>query len=475
MRSKFASTLIALAVIALASGAMAQVSDKVFIQGARIVPVEGPEIESGSILIEGGKITAVGKDLKAPFDAKVVDAAGLVAVPGAVDPYTSRGLDVSNENLDVAPFLEVYDAIDPSDRYFEEALRNGLTTLHITHAHNCVIGGVSRLVRPIGLKVDEMTVWPDAGLPLSFFPKRGYDHSVQMAMIRDTFAELDRYLGDLAEKLYAEEQKKNDDEVRVAPAEARKKGKELVKLSKVDDKHRNLVRMREGGLETWAWCNRAMDVGNAVDFIKTAGIEDSVTFVLGSETFKAVDHLKQAKRPVIVEWNQVIHRERNRMTREMEDTFLPSVLHGAKVDFAVAGMENPWAEMARLVRNGIPQDVALRAITLNAARAIGQGHRFGSLEKGKDGNVVLMSAHPSDSMAWVQHVFIEGRHVYDRAKDKRMRDLIQGVYDTEEERKKAAEAAKKAESKDEGKKDGEAKDASAEGKNDKAAESGEKK
>ena len=102
----------AIALLVLAVSATAQVGDKVFIEGARIVPVVGPEIEKGNILIENGKIVAIGAEIEKPFDARVIDAVGRVAFPGWVDPMNSRGLDVSNENLDVVPFLEVYDAID---------------------------------------------------------------------------------------------------------------------------------------------------------------------------------------------------------------------------------------------------------------------------------------------------------------------------------------------------------------------------
>ena len=146
------------------------------------------------------------------------------------------------------------DAIDPSKRYFEEALRGGILSVHACQGNNTVISAVSRVVRPIGLTVAEMTVRADGGVKISFAPKRGYDRSAQMAILRETFAELDRYLEGLAEKLYEEDLKKKGEKLEVGPDEAAKKGKDLITLARIDDRHRNLVRLRKGRLDVFAWC-----------------------------------------------------------------------------------------------------------------------------------------------------------------------------------------------------------------------------
>ena len=123
---------------------------KIALTGARIIPVVGDEIPSGTLLIENGKITAVGKDVEIPYDAMEVDLQGKVLFPGMIDPHTWRGMEAPNEGLAVTPFVDVYDAIDPSRLFFEDCLRDGVTTVHIMAGNNLVIGGVSRVVRPIG-------------------------------------------------------------------------------------------------------------------------------------------------------------------------------------------------------------------------------------------------------------------------------------------------------------------------------------
>lgn len=128
---------------------------KVALTGGRVVTVSGADIEEGIVLIENGVITAVGDgSLAIPYDAMEVDCTGMVLSPGFVHPHSTAGLDIPNENLAVAPFVDVYDAIDPSRFFFEDALRNGVSTIHVVQGNNCVVGGVSRIVHPIGLSAD---------------------------------------------------------------------------------------------------------------------------------------------------------------------------------------------------------------------------------------------------------------------------------------------------------------------------------
>nr|MBC8875930.1 hypothetical protein [Planctomycetota bacterium] len=188
------SILLAIAFGLVTVGARAAPPAKVALQGGRIIPVVGPEIAEGTILIEQGKITVIGRKVKIPYDAMVVDVSGKVLFPGMIVPHTSGGLDRSNENLPVTPYLDVYDAIDPSSLSFEDALRDGTLAIHVIQGNSCVIGGLSRLVRPIGRTTDEMTIRPTIALKLSTSPKSGYDRMTQMATMRETFLELEYYL-----------------------------------------------------------------------------------------------------------------------------------------------------------------------------------------------------------------------------------------------------------------------------------------
>ncbi len=248
----------------LASGPPA----KLALQGARIIPVVGDELASGTILIEHGKITAVGEEVDIPYDAMVIDVSGKVLFPGMVDAHSARALDRFNENLPVTPFLDVYDALDPSKVYFEDALRDGVTSVHVIVGNNCVIGGLSRVVNPIGLSPDEMTVAAPVAMKLSVAPKRGFDRMVQMATLRETFLELADYLERLAEKKYEESLEEKGELLEVGPEEARRLGKDLIGPDDYDDKHRSLVKLTSGKLLAFVYCETASDVARAITLAK---------------------------------------------------------------------------------------------------------------------------------------------------------------------------------------------------------------
>ncbi len=435
---------------------------KVALKGGRIIPVSGAEIAKGTLLIEQGKITAVGSDVKIPYDAMVVDVSGKVLFPGMIAPHTSGGLDRANENLPVAPYLDVYDAIDPSSLYFEDALRDGVLALHVIQGNNCVIGGVSRLLHPIGRTVDEMTIRPSIALKLSASPKSGSDRMTQLAAMREAFLDLEDYLQRLAEQRYEAKLKEEKKEIDVPPEEASRRGRKLIRDEHLDDKHRNLVKLKDGRLAAWIYCGAATDVAPAIHTAKHNGFLDQTVFVLGTEAYRAVEELKQAGRPVVLS-AELVHRERDPITGELRETFIPKVIHDAGLSFAL--QPNPSSSLAerylgyqaaRCVRHGIPREAALRAVTINPARILGVDDRLGSLQVGKAGYVVVLSGDPLDFNSWVEKAYVNGILAYDRDKDVRLQKLLgleKKAAEKEEEKKKKTDdeqgKKKKEEDKDE--------------------------
>jgi hypothetical protein len=114
----------AFALAALGALAGAQ-EERLVIEAGRIITQAGPDIEDGVIVIENGRILAIGpkSEVEPPWDATVIGGPELVAAPGFVEAHTSQGLDRPNENLDVAPFLNVRDSLDPVAFYFEDCVR----------------------------------------------------------------------------------------------------------------------------------------------------------------------------------------------------------------------------------------------------------------------------------------------------------------------------------------------------------------
>src|SRR3989440_11757289 len=138
--------------------------ERLAIKGGRILPVAGPPIENGVVLITKGKIEALGRDLAIPAGVKVIDATGKVVVPGFIEAHSMRGMVQVNETNPNVPFLSVVDAIDPSQDYFEECRRNGITTAAIVPGNNTMFGGQAAVVKTAGEFVDQMIVKRGVGL-----------------------------------------------------------------------------------------------------------------------------------------------------------------------------------------------------------------------------------------------------------------------------------------------------------------------
>jgi len=311
---------------------------------------------------------------------------------------------------------------------------------------------MSRVVRPIGLTPDEMTVRLNAAIKMSVSPRNGYDRMQQMAAFRETFRELARYTDELAEKTYEESLEKDKKKVDVGPAEAIKHGLPMIKDSDYDDKHRNLMRLKRGDFETWTYVGSPMDVGPAVALATEQGFIGHTVFVLGDDTFKAIAELKKAARPVVLPEN-LLYRERDPITGVISETFIPSKVHEAGLMFAL--QPNPNSSMAEryltyqaalCVRHGIPRKAALEAITINSAKMLGMGDQLGSIEPGKVANLTIYNGDPLDFNSWVEQVYIDGIMAYDRTDDPRLTEILrlEDVGHKVDEAKKAAQEAAKA-------------------------------
>src|SRR5260221_5222571 len=174
----------ALAVALSAHPASLAAQDRLAIKGGRILPVAGPPIENGVILITKGKIKSVGKDSAIPAGVKVIDATGKVVVPGFIEAHSTRGMDQVNETNPNVPFLSVIDAIDPSQDYFEECRRNGVTTAAVVPGNNTMFGGQAAVLKTAGEFVDQMVIKRGVGLKISLKPATDRNRMGHVATIR---------------------------------------------------------------------------------------------------------------------------------------------------------------------------------------------------------------------------------------------------------------------------------------------------
>ncbi|MEM7305141.1 MAG: amidohydrolase family protein [Planctomycetota bacterium] len=439
---------LALPALALTAGAavsVAQDAEKIVIEAGRVVTPTGP-IENGVIVIENGRITALGAadEVEAPWDAVVIGGEDFTAMPGFVEAHASSGLDRANENIDVAPFLNIRDSIDPVAYFFEDCLRWGITTVNVQQGNNCVVGARGMIVRPVGMTVEEMMVRPEHGLKMSVAPKTRKSRATQLQTLNRAFSDLRRYLEELVqekkdggdrarrEALYQGRDLDGENaEGRAMGGSAWKvEGLELVPRGEIDEKQEPLLHLIEGRYPAYIYCRTPMDVHHALDVARENGFLARTTLVIDDGCWKAADVIAEAGVPVVLDGDQ-IHTERDSFTGKEKETFVPGILHEKGIRFALSSTNSDtdslWFQAASAIGFGLEPEVALSSVTQTPAEILGLGKEVGSLEVGKHGNVVLFSGDPMSITSWVEHVVIEGREVYDRSKDVRNTHLLDGT------------------------------------------------
>lgn len=437
-----ATTLSATAVFATPA-LQTSTDGNVVIKAGKVITLSGEAIENGIIVIEGGRITAVGSDIKYPWNADVKEFPDAVAFPGFVEALTNRGVDRANENIDVAAFLSVKDSIDPVNFYFEDALRAGVTTINVQQGADCVVGGQGYIVKPGGMTVEQMTVRPMSGLAISAIPKRGKSRATQAFALRRAFDDLRRYLDGVVQ------QKRDGQDYATREAlyqgreadEETSKGREmggdawkvtdlqLVPRWEIDEKQAPLLSLVEGKIPAYFYCGSATDVHTALSVAKDNGFLARTVLVLSGDCWKAVDTIASSGVPVILR-GAVLSVERDPVSGDEIETFVPGVFQEKGVRFALqsgsSSTRSLWYQAALCVGQGMTREQAIAAVTTTPADLIGLSKRVGSLEPGKDGNVVLFSGDPLSVTSHVLSVIIEGNEAYDRATDIRVRHLSTG-------------------------------------------------
>ena len=206
--------------------------------------------------------------------------------------------------------------------------------------------------------------------------------------------------------------------------------KELLKEKKgePDPRREPMSRLLKGLLPAYVYCPTASDVHRAVELSETYGFK--IKLVLGRDGWKAAAEIAKKGLEAILdpdleywETDEDLHDEVRRCGAEAPAK--AGVKFALQTDAQVNGSGYLWYQAATAVRNGLTRAEALRSITLAPAEILGLGSRLGSIEKGKDGTVVVLTGDPLDSQSWVDLVLVEGKVVYDRSKDEKLRRILE--------------------------------------------------
>jgi imidazolonepropionase-like amidohydrolase len=385
----------------------------VAIKAKKIYTVTNGVIENGIILIQDGKIQEVRTGPEIPWNVDVVDYSQKVIVPGMVEAHVARGYDVANETNALTPFVTVLDSIDTSQDTFTSALKAGVTALHIMPGNNTILGGKGALVRSAGLVVEDMLLIPESGLKISVVGTPAQTRMGVMAQLRRYFNETKEYM----EKQRQDAQK----EEKTVSTPGSFRSPERVKYDSVVD-------LLEGRYKAYVYCQGPSDVVRAYELSEKYGYPS--VYLLGPECYKAADFIAEKKLDVILDpdW---IYYERDPLTEETKKIDVARVFHEKGIPFALLSEPNRVHtrslsyQAMRALASGLTLGDVLNAVTIVPARMVGADGLIGSIERGKLASFAVLDDDPFKLSTKIEFVYIDGRLVYERAKDKELEKLLE--------------------------------------------------
>lgn len=378
----------------------------------KIYTMAGSILDGGTVLIEVGKIAAVGADLSIPADAEVIDARGGCVLPGIIDAHTHIGIfeegigfegaDGNEMTSPATPQLRALDAINPLDPAFAGAIAGGVTSLMVAPGSANVIGGQVLAMKTWGRVVDDMVLKEPLGLKVAFGenPKGVYSGQKKSPSTRMAVAAILREnLISAANYLEKQEKAKGDEE----------------KAPERDLKLEALARVLRKEMPLRAHAHRADDIITAIRIAEEFGVNICIEHC--TEGHLIADFLAEKGVPAIV--GPTLG---TRPKVELANTSFrtPGLLFraGVKValtsDHPVFPVQQLPIQAALAHKDGLPEEEALKAITINAAQIMGLSQRVGSLAPGKDADIVIFSGHPFHWRTQVVKTFVDGEIVYER-------------------------------------------------------------
>ncbi|GAA3698877.1 amidohydrolase [Zhihengliuella alba] len=384
------------------------------IVNAHVVPIEGGTTGGapfdGTVVVRDGRIAAAGADVVP--EGEMIDAGGQWLLPGFVDAHVHLGMDPEGENASTADVNEMtdpvtaaaraIDAVDPFDPGFDDALTGGVTTVNVNPGSGNPVGGLAVALHTHGRYLEEMVLRSPSGLKsaLGENPKRVYGEKKQTPstrlgtamVIRQAFIEAQDYL----------RARKADD---TTPRDAR-----LEALGQVLQRE---IPWRQH-------CHRADDIATALRIADEFGYE--LVLDHGTEAHVLADVLAERGTPVLI---GPLFTTKSKVELRGRSLANPGRLAAAGVDISII-TDHPVVPIHFLVhqatlsvKEGLDPVTALRSITINPARVLGLADRIGSIEPGKDADLVLWSGDPLDVMQRARRVFIGGRTVMEYDDDAR--------------------------------------------------------
>jgi imidazolonepropionase-like amidohydrolase len=440
--------IVALGMAILLGSTLSAAQDKaIVLKGGKLLTVTHGVVENGIVVMQGGKITAVGGagSVNVPAGAQVIDVTGMTVYPGLIDSETQLGLtEISAESAtndmiemsdEIMPHMHTADAFHAESALIPVARLNGITNAVVAPESGDTLPGQDSFIQLAGASATEMLLIRDNAMPLNFtgeqrrnkggFEKHKYP-STRMGLasqLRQAFLDARDYQLKWADYERKKSAAATPEESTNKKEESAEKNKRLEPVPpKRDLKLEALLPYLDGKKTVILAADSASDLQTAVGLAN----EFKLKFVLNhiSHSQPVLDYVASLKVPVIVGPIYEAPKDDERYDAVYS---LPAQLYkrGVKVVFASYSAHN--------VRNlpdaagfatafGLPYDEALKAITINAAEVWGVADQLGSLDAGKTANVVVANGDPLDVKTDVKQVYIQGRPIPMVSRQTRLRD-----------------------------------------------------
>lgn len=383
----------------------------ILIKNGHVKTMAGPDLECGDVLIENGKIKEVGTGLTAPEGATVIDAAGRIVAPGFIDAHCHIGLDNEgmgwegmdyNEIVDpCTPQLRGIDSINPIDEAFMNAVKGGVTTAVTGPGSANVIGGTFAAIKLYGKRVDKMILKDPVAMKVAFGenPKRCYSNMKKSPSTRMATAAL------LREMLFKTKRYMEDKE------EAEKNG---TKAPAFDMKLEAMIPVLKKEIPLKAHAHRADDIFTSIRIAREFDVD--ITLDHCTDGSLIADELAKEGLPAFV-GPSLGKKSKIELANKSFETPGDLTRAGVKVSIITDAPVIPLQYLpmcaGMAVKAGLDVEEAWKSITINPATSIGIADRVGSLEAGKDADVVIHNGNPlTDIDSSVATAIIDGKIIY---------------------------------------------------------------
>jgi imidazolonepropionase-like amidohydrolase len=374
--------------------------NKLLLKNAHIYPITSKPIHCGDILIEEGRISKINTKIPSDSTTKIIDCNGYYLLPGFIDTHTHLGLydegtgwagNDANETIDpMSPHVRAIDGVYPLDPAFSDAIRHGITTAHVMPGSANVIGGTTSVIKTFGKNIEKMIAQETAGLKIALGenPKRIHSQGNNDSITRMGI------MGMLREKFKEAEYCDNPDSLRIAP----------------------IVMALKREIPVRIHAHRADDIISAVRFAEEFNldlrIEHCTEGHLIAEELQGIG-LKVSVGPTLTRRSKVELKNKSWKTyQELSEV-------GVEVSITT---DHPYTPIQYLnicaaiaTREGLPEQKALEGITILPARNLRLDEKIGSIEVGKEADLVLWSHHPFHFLSKPKWTMIKGTIVYSQA------------------------------------------------------------